>query len=188
MTTSHMLQRGNADPENGHSNTLNASQNTGGSSEEKRTVEDDLMSIDSSASGMGNAPALTAKQEAAKKERDTLGKRESRAILILRAAVVLLFLLIGISSGVSVYFLVYTGEESNFEKEFEFYADTVIDAFILGVQRKMSAIDTLSVSITSHAMRAQEEFPYVSKLGQRKRCCMWYTTLTTEIVFHASCT
>lgn len=137
----------------------------GGSSHEgKQTIEDDSQSVESSASGMDNAPTMTAKQEAAKHERETLGRRESRAILCLRIAVVLLFLIIGLASGFSVYYYVHDGETDAFETEFTFYAERVTELFIIGMQRKMSAIDTLSVSITSYAEQSGSQFPFVSKL------------------------
>jgi hypothetical protein len=102
------------------------------------------------------------KQKAAINERNTLGKRETRAIFFLRLLVMVVFVLLAVSSSMSVFFYVQNSEEDQFQSEFGVHADKVIESFNLAIERKLSAIDSLSVAITSHAISSGSTFPNVT--------------------------
>jgi hypothetical protein len=106
--------------------------------------------------------AVNVKQKAAEDERRTLGKRESRAIGWLRLLVLGLLVLFGFATSVSVYFLIRETEEDAYSNSVNHFTEVVIDRFNVGIERKLEALDTLSTSITSHALESNETFPFVT--------------------------
>jgi hypothetical protein len=101
-------------------------------------------------------------EEAAINERNTLGKQESRAIWYLRCLVIVTFVSLAVGTSVTTYIYVRTNEKSQFQTEFDVYADKVIESFNSAIQRKINAVDSLSVAITSHAMSSGSTFPNVT--------------------------
>jgi hypothetical protein len=102
------------------------------------------------------------KQTAAKEERNRLGKRETRAILCLRILVILLLLVLAATTSATIYFWVQSTEDAAFESNFGFYSKLVQESFNNAIERKLSAVDSLSVIYTSHSLEAGETFPFVT--------------------------
>lgn len=117
----------------------------------------------SSVSGFDpEAPQVNAKQLAAAEERRTLGKKESCAIFLLRFVVIALLFAVGVGSSLSVYFLAIDEGVDNFRTEFGFFGRQVIDKLNSAIERKLGALDSLSIEVTSHAIESGEEFPFVT--------------------------
>eukprot|EP00339_Tiarina_fusa_P009010 CAMPEP_0117058878 /NCGR_PEP_ID=MMETSP0472-20121206/40893_1 /TAXON_ID=693140 ORGANISM="Tiarina fusus, Strain LIS" /NCGR_SAMPLE_ID=MMETSP0472 /ASSEMBLY_ACC=CAM_ASM_000603 /LENGTH=805 /DNA_ID=CAMNT_0004776357 /DNA_START=1 /DNA_END=2418 /DNA_ORIENTATION=+ len=107
------------------------------------------------------APA-SAKQRAAKEERNRLGKRETTAILCLRIVVLSLLIVLAASTSASIYFWVQASDFEAFVSGFDFYSKLVQERFNNAIERKLSAVDSLSVIYTSHALQTGDRFPFVT--------------------------
>lgn len=131
---------------------------------EVATVDDDdgAFSVSGDSDDANSPRGLTVKQKAAKEERATLGKKETRAIFCLRVVVLLTFFLVGIASASTVYYFVIDGQEEEFVKQFGYYSDQVIQRFHDQLERKLSSSDTLSADVTSYALASGNEFPFVT--------------------------
>ena len=110
----------------------------------------------------GEPQGLSAKQRAAKQERLTLAANETRAIFCLRLVVLLTLMILGISFALVLFKYTNARKEQEFEEQFGFYRDQVIEKFNRQLERKLNAMDTLSSEITSHAKSSGSEFPFVT--------------------------
>ena len=123
--------------------------------EEESTGDDDGDSLSwhssCNANGHQHSSPNHVKQQAAKQERSRLGKNESRAILCLRIFVIGLLLVLAASTASAIYLTVQDTETTAFETNFEFYSKIVRERFNTAIERKLNAVDSLSVIITSHA-------------------------------------
>ena len=82
-----------------------------------------------------------------------LAKRDTKAAFHLRVLVVLLFLFMSIFVPIIIYTTARNNEQGGFESEFEALATKVIDSFEFNVARKLGAIDSLGISVTSHGTK-----------------------------------
>eukprot|EP00538_Stauroneis_constricta_P006255 CAMPEP_0119548160 /NCGR_PEP_ID=MMETSP1352-20130426/2143_1 /TAXON_ID=265584 /ORGANISM="Stauroneis constricta, Strain CCMP1120" /LENGTH=768 /DNA_ID=CAMNT_0007593349 /DNA_START=72 /DNA_END=2378 /DNA_ORIENTATION=+ len=102
------------------------------------------------------------KQQAARDERRTLGKRETRVIWILRLCVALTFVIMALSTSLGAYYYILDTETAKFEDEFELQSDQILTAFNVAVERKMAAVEALSSAYTIHALHSGSTFPNVT--------------------------
>jgi hypothetical protein len=99
---------------------------------------------------------------AAMRERQSLSKKETYVLSGLRFY---LWAFLAIAAGLlgwGTYKYTSSIETDEFESRFTSIALSVSDSFVDGVERKLGALDALSVSITSHALQSGEEFPTVT--------------------------
>jgi len=102
------------------------------------------------------------KQRAAIHERRTLAKKETRIIWMLRLFVAVALIFFALSASLSVYYVVSDQENDDFREQFSFHAARVIEAFNIAIQAKFAAVDSLSVTYTSHALSTGSTFPNVT--------------------------
>jgi hypothetical protein len=95
-------------------------------------------------------------------ERKTLASKENAAVFWVRGAVFLV--LLGTAALVSSIVYLYTRNDQvqDFENAFEAHATKIVESFYETVERKLEAIDALSVTITSYAKSTGATFPNVT--------------------------
>jgi len=123
--------------------------------------DDDICSI-SIRSDIRTPHGLSTKQMAAKQERSTLAAQETRAIFCLRLVVLLTLMIFGVTFALALFTYTNATQEQDFEEQFGFYRDQVIEKFNRQLERTLNAMDTLSTEMTSHALSSGSEFPFVT--------------------------
>ena len=113
-------------------------------------------------SDIGDLKGLSTKQRAAKQERSTLAVKETQAIFCLRLVVLLTLMTIGVSFALALFFHTNAAQQQEFEEQFGFYRDQVIEKFTRNIERKLNALDSLSTDFTSYAKSSGTEFPFVT--------------------------
>jgi class 3 adenylate cyclase len=95
-------------------------------------------------------------------ERKTLASKENAAVFWVRGAVFLV--LLGTAALVSSIVYLYTSNDQtqDFESAFEAHATKILESFYETVERKLEAVDSLSVTITSYAKSTGATFPNVT--------------------------
>jgi hypothetical protein len=129
--------------------------------DERVTSDDSDLGI-STRSSVGTPTVLSARQKAAQQERSTLGVKETRAIFCLRLAVLLTLIMVGVSFALALFYVRIAMQEHDFEDQFGFYGDQVIEKFNRQLERKLNSMDTLSTDMTSYARSSGSEFPFVT--------------------------
>jgi Adenylate and Guanylate cyclase catalytic domain len=104
------------------------------------------------------------------RERVTLAARENRAVAWMRGLVFVA--LLAITTGVSSRVYLYTRNEQikDFEQAFAADADKLLESFQHSVERRIEAIDSMSVAITSFATATGATFPNVTLPDFGVRC------------------
>jgi hypothetical protein len=92
----------------------------------------------------------------------TVASGETRAINILRAAVLLLLAFTAILSCVGVYFYTRNEEQLKYERAYEANALRIVESFHTTVERRLEAMHSLALSVTSYALDANKTFPFVT--------------------------
>jgi hypothetical protein len=111
---------------------------------------------------VGKGGETTIEQAEAKQERQILGEKENRMVAWLRVIVFVVLLITAVLVSLGVFFYTRGDEEDDFESEFAANAAKVIDAFHEAVDRKLNAIDTMSVMITTLVLSTSLSFPNVT--------------------------
>jgi hypothetical protein len=93
---------------------------------------------------------------------DSMAKKDTTAACQLRVLVILLFIFMSIFVPVIIFLTTRNNEQESFESEFEALATKVVDSFEFNVARKLGAIDSLDISITSYAVGTNATFPFVT--------------------------
>lgn len=97
---------------------------------------------------------------------DTLARRETRRISILRMAVMSALLLTTIIVSVGVFLYTRNEQQDNFHSVFEESASQVIDSFHGLVEKNLAAVASLSTDFTSYALLQKQTtnitFPFVT--------------------------
>jgi class 3 adenylate cyclase len=90
------------------------------------------------------------------------GRVDTKYAALLRALLVIL----SITACVAVPTIVYTTgqerEEEQFESTFLLLAAKVVDSFELRLERKLSAVDSLQIAVTSHVMNTNASWPFIT--------------------------
>lgn len=92
----------------------------------------------------------------------TIASRETRAVNFLRILVLVLLGMTACLTSIGIYRYTQSHEVEMFETEYEMNAYRIIEYFNDAVERKLAAINAMSTSITSSALDAKEEFPFVT--------------------------
>jgi hypothetical protein len=98
----------------------------------------------------------------AKQEREVLGGKENRMVAWLRVIVFVVLLVTAVLVLLGVFFYTRGDEEDDFESEFAANAAKVIGSFHEAVERKLNAIDTMSVMLTMFVLSTEASFPNVT--------------------------
>jgi hypothetical protein len=80
----------------------------------------------------------------------------------LRYVVLLVMLVTAIGVSLGTFYYSRSVEEDSFEAEFDSVAVVTLRSFVEAVESKLSAMDSVSSGITSHALKAGETFPNVT--------------------------
>lgn len=91
-----------------------------------------------------------------------LGKSETDAVRKLRILFLLTLLGVAVASSVLVYLYTKDTEESEFESAYRGHGQKVIEAFQADSLQKMQALESLSTTITSHALTNNMTWPFVN--------------------------
>mmetsp|Transcript_12076 Transcript_12076/g.23087 ORF Transcript_12076/g.23087 Transcript_12076/m.23087 type:complete len:851 (-) Transcript_12076:163-2715(-) len=100
--------------------------------------------------------------QAAMNERKQLAQRETRLVGRLRLYLLVFLAITAALCGWATYKYTRAVEVDEFESRFASIADSVSDSFHNAVERKLGALDALSVSVTSYAKQSGETFPTVT--------------------------
>jgi hypothetical protein len=101
-------------------------------------------------------------QESCETAYDTLARKETKAVNVLRALVLALLLITATLTSVGVYFYTSNEEKQNFEVEYQANAERIIEAFHYAVVRRLGAINSMATAITSYALDTNQTFPFVT--------------------------
>jgi class 3 adenylate cyclase len=97
-----------------------------------------------------------------KEKRQTLAQKETKAVSLLRIVVFVVLLVTAVIVSFGVFLFTHGAEKDSFHINFEAHAVKIVEAFQYSVERKMGAVDALSVTITSHALATGATFPNVT--------------------------
>jgi class 3 adenylate cyclase len=106
----------------------------------------------------GRSSALTG----AEAERMTLGRKESRAVSVLRVIVIAVIAFAAVVVSTCVYLYTRNVEEETFETQFAAYSNRIVESFHDSIEDNLGATDALSVLITSFALSTGATFPNVT--------------------------
>jgi hypothetical protein len=102
------------------------------------------------------------KQERCETAHDTLARKETKAVNVLRVLVLVLLLVTATLTSVGVYLYTSNEEKDNFEVAYQANAERVIESFHDAVVRRLGAINSMATGITSYALDAKQTFPFVT--------------------------
>ena len=127
-------------------------------------MSNDVDFSESTAAGGGEHHENEAEGNAAEREleRKTLARKENQAVSYLRAIVLVVLLITAALVSAFIYLYVSQTQKDDFESEFESHAAKILETFHDSVERKIEAIDALSVQYTSYARATGASFPNVT--------------------------
>jgi hypothetical protein len=102
------------------------------------------------------------KQKTANKECETVARRETKAVNVLRALVLVLLLVTATLASVGVYFYTSNHEKQEFEADYTANAHRIVGSFHDAVERRLGAINSMATAITSYALDTKQTFPFVT--------------------------
>jgi class 3 adenylate cyclase len=103
-------------------------------------------------------------------ERQTLARKEDVAVQWMQGAVFLVLLTTAILVSTSVYIATHNDQINDFEHAFNADATKVIETFNQAIERRLTSIDALSLSITAFARDTGATFPNVTISDFETRC------------------
>jgi hypothetical protein len=95
-------------------------------------------------------------------EHEKVARGETMAVNVLRAVVLVLLIITATVVCVKIYFYTRNDEHLNYEREYEDYAQRIIESFHDAVERRLGAIHSLGTAITSYAIDTNKTFPFVT--------------------------
>jgi hypothetical protein len=113
-------------------------------------------------------PADTDRGDASNDERlqseiyANLAKKETKVANLLRLLVAFLLVATALLSCVLFFVFATRDETERFEAEYQVNALKIIDSFHDAVERRLGSINTMTNSITSHALATNQTFPFVT--------------------------
>jgi hypothetical protein len=93
-------------------------------------------------------------------EAEIIAAKVSKQVFWLKVAVICVLLAATVLVGVAIYLSTHRSEVDTFESAFADHATKVFDTFQFNVERKLGAIDALSVAITSLAVDINTTWPF----------------------------
>jgi hypothetical protein len=101
-------------------------------------------------------------QESCEPHYETLARKETKALNVLRVLVLVLLLVTATLTSVGVYLFTSNEEKQNFEVEYQANAERIIESFHGAVVGRLGAINSMATAITSHAIDTKQTFPFVT--------------------------
>jgi hypothetical protein len=92
----------------------------------------------------------------------TLARRETKAVNVLRALVLVLLLVTATLSSIGVYFYTSNEETQKFESTYQANAQRIVESFHDAVERRLGAINSMATAITSYSLDTKQTFPFVT--------------------------
>jgi hypothetical protein len=120
------------------------------------------LSFDRGCEGSSRFNGNLRKQKTANKDCETVARRETKAVNVLRALVLLLLLVSATLASVGVYFYTSNAEKQKFEAAYTANAHRMIGSFHDAVERQLGAINSMATTITSYALDTKQTFPFVT--------------------------
>lgn len=97
-----------------------------------------------------------------KEEWQRIAKLSSQAVALSRLIVGMVLIVAATLVSITIYRNIRNDQFDDFARAFAAHADKIKESFHRSVERKMQAIDTLSVAFTSHSVSTSETFPRVT--------------------------
>jgi hypothetical protein len=101
-------------------------------------------------------------QECCETDYETLARKETKAVNVLRVLVLVLLLVTATLTSVGVYLHTSNAEKQNFEVDYQANAERIIESFHDAVVRRLGAINSMATAITSHVLDTNQTFPLVT--------------------------
>jgi hypothetical protein len=105
---------------------------------------------------------LLEKQKTANKDCETVARRETKAVNVLRALLLVLLLVTATLASMGVYFYTSNDEKQDFEANYKANAHRIIGSFHDAVERRLGATNSMATAITSYALDTKQTFPFVT--------------------------
>lgn len=115
-----------------------------------------------------------------------LAKRETRAVALLRATLVLVLILCAAALSLVVYRYTSNEETSEFEKDFQAHGAKLIDAAERNLERQLSALNNFGTTLTSYASDTNASWPFVVRILLTVRSISLLLSKIPSIVTHSS--
>jgi hypothetical protein len=93
---------------------------------------------------------------------ETLARKETKRVNVLRALVLVLLLVATTLTSVGVYRYTSNEEKHNFEVAYQANAERIIESFHDAVVGRLGAINSMATAITSYALDTKQTFPLVT--------------------------
>jgi hypothetical protein len=107
-------------------------------------------------------PRSDTRSESCETAHETLARKETKAVNVLRVIVLVLLLVTATLTSVGVYLYTSNEEKHNFEVEYQANAERIIESFHDAVARRLGAINSMATAITSYALDTNQTFPFVT--------------------------
>jgi class 3 adenylate cyclase len=146
-------------------------------------VAGDSDEVESIASG-DDCVADHAETETRQLERTTLARKENTAVKWMGGAVFVVLLATALLVSSAVYATTKNGQSQDFKNAFAADSTKVLESFNKAVERRLEAIDALSVSITASAEETGSTFPNVTLSNFEIRCANIRVLSDTSIIHY----
>jgi hypothetical protein len=93
---------------------------------------------------------------------ETLARKETKSVNLLRVLVLVLLLVTTTLTSVGVYRYTSNDEKQNFEVAYRANAERIIESFHNAVGSRLGAINSMATAITSYALDTKQTFPLVT--------------------------
>jgi hypothetical protein len=134
----------------------------GSRSSSSKEIEEPRPDTRSDLGGRGRNTNCKKKKECCETDDETLAKKETKAVNVLRALFLVLLLVMTTLASMGVYLFAANEEKHNFEAEYQANAERIIESFQGAVASRLGAINSMSTAITSYALDAKQTFPFVT--------------------------
>jgi hypothetical protein len=98
-----------------------------------------------------------------------LARRETKAVNMLRALVLVLLFVAATITSVGVYLYTSNDETQKFESGYQANAQRIVESFHDAVERRLGAINSMATAITSYSLDTKQTFPFVTIPDFEKR-------------------
>ena len=152
---------------NGQLDRLGDAHSDVGSSNQDDHSSNDTGSRSGSGSGSGlgdssysDSHTGTSGGRSGESEADIIASKVSKQVFWLKITVIFVLIAAAVLVAIAIYLSTQRSEVNTFEAAFHDHATKVFDTFKFNVERKLGAVDALSVAITSLAVDSNSTFPF----------------------------
>jgi class 3 adenylate cyclase len=145
-----------------------------------RNFDNEVESVASGDEGVADH----AETETRQLERTTLARKENAAVKWMGGAVFVVLLATALLVSSAVYVTTKHGQAEDFKSAFAADSTKVLESFNKAVERRLEAIDALSVSITASAEETGSTFPNVTVSNFEIRCANIRVLSDTSIIHY----